>query len=419
MANVKFLIKNLRKNPSNVLVRFVNGRAFDFKRSTGILIDPKDWNNNKGKLRSTASVEDIDKKNNDLQRLKSHILDEYDDDYKKGVRIDSEWLKKTIDDYHNQSPSIDLDFLTYYGKNYIEELPSKISYAKGGSVGASEATIKKYNRVIGLIEEYEKHKRKKLKLEDIDPKFKNDFATYLRKKEGYSENYIGRVIKFVKTFCLDARANGRRVSDQLDKVKGFTKKAKFITFSEVEVKKIVEHDFSNNLVLDNARDWLVIGIYTGQRVSDFMRFTKDMIKEQDEIKTLVFTQVKTGAQTVAPIKKEIEEILEKRGGDFPKKIAEQNFNNYIKDVCEEVEIDDEVEGSLMDKKRRRKVEGVYPKYKLVSSHICRRTFATMHYGKVPTPAIMSVTGHTSEKAFLQYIGETRKEHINAFINYWS
>jgi len=39
----------------------------------------------------------------------------------------------------------------------------------------------------------------------------------------------------------------------------------------------------------------------------------------------------------------------------------------------------------------RKKHGVFAKWKLVSSHIGRRSFATNHFGKIPTPIIMAAT----------------------------
>ena len=49
--------------------------------------------------------------------------------------------------------------------------------------------------------------------------------------------------------------------------------------------------------------------------------------------------------------------------------------------------------------------GQFPKYQLLSSHDLRRSFATNHYGKIPTPILMKLTGHSRESAFLEYVGK--------------
>ena len=66
----------------------------------------------------------------------------------------------------------------------------------------------------------------------------------------------------------------------------------------------------------------------------------------------------------------------------------------------------------------RKKFGKYPKYELISSHICRRTFATNLYGKLDTLTIMKITGHQTEKQFLDYIKITPKEYAIKLKEYW-
>lgn len=52
-----------------------------------------------------------------------------------------------------------------------------------------------------------------------------------------------------------------------------------------------------------------------------------------------------------------------------------------------------------------------PKYKLVSSHTARRSFATNAYlAGVPTISIMKITGHKTESAFMKYIKISGKEN---------
>lgn len=62
--------------------------------------------------------------------------------------------------------------------------------------------------------------------------------------------------------------------------------------------------------------------------------------------------------------------------------------------------------------------GSYPKYELVSSHICRRTFATLLYGKIDTLTIMKITGHQTERQFLGYIKITPKEYAEKLKEHW-
>ena len=67
----------------------------------------------------------------------------------------------------------------------------------------------------------------------------------------------------------------------------------------------------------------------------------------------------------------------------------------------------------------RKENGIYKKWELVSTHIGRRSFATNHYGKLPTPVLMSATGHTTEKMFLAYIGKSSIDNAEILRSYWN
>ena len=61
---------------------------------------------------------------------------------------------------------------------------------------------------------------------------------------------------------------------------------------------------------------------------------------------------------------------------------------------------------------------MYSKNELVTSHIGRRSFATNNYGKIPTPLLMSATGHTTEKMFLEYIGKTETDRAMQLAEYF-
>ena len=117
-----------------------------------------------------------------------------------------------------------------------------------------------------------------------------------------------------------------------------------------------------------------------------------------------------------PLHKKVQAVLDKYKGDFPSRISDQRYNDYIKEVCKIAGINEEVQGRKqlniskdpsVQKIRRKK--GVYPKYELVTSHIGRRSFATNHYGKIPTSYLIYVTGHSSEIMFLNYIGKSNKD----------
>ena len=173
----------------------------------------------------------------------------------------------------------------------------------------------------------------------------------------------------------------------------------------------------------------MIGLWTGLRISDLLSITKKDIKDG----YLDNTNFKTNIPVTIPLHPHVKEIINKRSGELPRKITDQNFNDYIKEISEIVGFNEVVLGSkmcvmldsnnkpLLDKegnKIYRKKQGMYSKYELVTSHICRRSFATNLYGKLDTLTIMKITGHKTEKQFLSYIKITPKHHAEKLKNFW-
>ena len=152
-----------------------------------------------------------------------------------------------------------------------------------------------------------------------------------------------------------------------------------------------------------------------------IRFEKN---KEGVLKPLIeFTQKKTGKIMTIPLSSKVIEILNKRNGEFPHPISDQKYNQYIKEVCKLVGINEKVKGSKKletetDSKKYRKQSGTYEKWELVTSHIGRRSFATNYYGKIPTSFLIYVTGHSTEEMFLSYIGKSNKDIAMELTNYF-
>ncbi|MFK5959722.1 MAG: integrase, partial [Lutibacter sp.] len=53
MSTLNYLVKG-QKYYSNILIRFKNGRKFDYTASTDLKINPKNWSQAKQKVKNTA-----------------------------------------------------------------------------------------------------------------------------------------------------------------------------------------------------------------------------------------------------------------------------------------------------------------------------------------------------------------------------
>ena len=111
---------------------------------------------------------------------------------------------------------------------------------------------------------------------------------------------------------------------------------------------------------------------------------------------------------------------------LPYKISMPKFNKYIKIICEIAEVNQMTEGAIVKvieegkgNKEKRKINGIYPKWQLMSSHVCRRSFATNLYGILPTPLIMQITAHSSEKMLLNYIGKNSLDYAQQIADFYT
>lgn len=414
MASINLLLQS-KKNPAVIYIRLRDGRTLDIKAKTNYHIDPANWDEAEQRPTKKA-LKDIDNANldTDLATLKNELLKEYNKS--KGVRItDNQWLKDFIN-----PPKVEEKVEAEISDKLVDYIDTYVEFKKAD---LKKTTISKCNVIKNLLKRYQEHTKSIVYIRDVDAKFKLNFEKYCISM-GYAPNTTARNIRFIKTYCKHAKSNGIETHYQLDSIKAKYHKVENIYLDEKEIEaieKIKSKDLTEGL--ENARDWLLISCYCGQRVSDFLRFDKSMIRyeknKKGELKPLIeFTQVKTEKVMTIPLHSKIIKIMEKYDGNFPRKISDQRYNEHIKKVCELANIITPIHGTLYDHNLKEKIKKDYPKWMLVSSHIGRRSFATNNYGKIPTSFLMYITGHSTEAMFLTYIGKSNKDIAMELTNYF-
>ncbi|MGB3345088.1 MAG: phage integrase SAM-like domain-containing protein [Aequorivita sp.] len=325
MATVRYFTKRAG-NPSTILLRLRHGRKYDLTKTTELLIDSKFWNNNKGAVKQIAEFSEKVTIQKDLNELRNHVLNSFNDSYTNGQLINSDWLKTTIESFFEQNENIDFNYLVDYAEYFIKTLGNTIQ--PNGKTGVEPKTIEKYKIIINKLKEFEQCQKKRLKVTDVNMSFHKDFIYFLHNKQLLNYNTTGRYLKYVKTIVKSARDYGLKISDDIDKKEFREPKEKttFITLSESEIETIFKHDFSKTPYLENARDWLIIGVWTGARVSDLLKFTEKNIHNG----FIEYTAQKTGQKIVLPLHPQVLTILENLNGQFPRPISDQRFNDYIK-----------------------------------------------------------------------------------------
>jgi integrase len=421
MATIKYLLQS-KSSTAPIYLRLSLGKNFSPKRKTGYVFNYNKWSTKTGFPKEGNTEGKVIKIN--LKRLEAFIIEKYNIDNAKGVSITPQWLESKIDEFHGRVEPDELDYLIEYGEKFIKKLPYRIT-AKGKK-GVSKDTITKYKTIVLKLKSFQKFTTKKYLVKEVNLNFRDEFILYLTDIEKINDNTAGRYISFVKTIVLDARKNGIEINSQMNDFKGFTVKPPIITLTLDEIQKIKETNYDSDK-LNITRDWLLIGCFTGQRVSDLLRMKKSMILTIANHRLIELEQVKTKKTVQVPIHFEVEIILKKRKGHFPPlfaKAMDSNstmFNKNLKEVCKIAEINELVIGNLNNHSTNRYEKGEFPKWKFISSHTCRRSFCTNFYAQreYPTPLLMSVSGHSTETMFLEYIGKKPIDYAIQLAEIWA
>ncbi len=437
MATIYFLYRSTREQ-AQLTVRLQDhdrdNKKFQFQAKTELETSKKFWNTTRHKKRNVdaADKNKISEVNAKLSDLETFLLTKYKEQKPEAKQKD--WLKEILHEFYNPIENEDIkeknESITFWIQHVIDTAGTREN-AKGG-LGLSTSRIMSYKNLLSIFKKFQG--RKDYLIKDVDINFGKKFLQWLLIKQNYSEGYSRKKVDDLKSVCAEAEINGVEVSLQLKKVKGGkTKNSDIIYLTPLELKKIAEHPIENKGLL-NVLKWLLLGCNLGQRGNDLLNLTKDNFVSRNGLDVIELKQQKTGRNVTIPVLPTTKEIL-KEG--LPSKIAIQNFNNDLKILCESAGINEPTKGSKIvmlndkgevikkdekgkykEKGTKRKITGTFPKHELITSHVCRRTFATNQYGILPTPLIMQITAHSTEKMFLGYIGKSAMDYAQQIADFY-
>lgn len=417
MATIKFRLVS-KKDVSNIYLRILNGRKLDIQAKTNLFINKNNWHikNNLPK-QTTSENKNLTIK---LLDLKSFILKEFNNANSDGTETNKEWLTHYIDlHFERITDNIKSDLLTDAIQSIIDEAPTRKN-AKGG-IGLSTSRINAYNSLKNIITDYQNIKAYKVK--DVNISFAKDFLKYLLNTKDFKKSYALKKIADIKTVCSDADIYGIETNPQYKRIDSTQPKNENILYLTPKELKQIEDTNLINEAHANARKWLLLGCNIGQRGGDLLKLTETNFINRNGLEVIELKQQKTGKNVTIPVLETTNEIIQ---NGLPYPISIQKFNQHIKKVCEIAEINELAQGGIITvtergkgNKQKRKIDGTYPKWQLMSSHVCRRSFATNLYGILPTPLIMQITAHSSEKMLLNYIGKDSLDYAKQIADFYT
>lgn len=400
----------MRKNHSKkrISLRYCAGRNVDIVLATPFTIDPNDWDPNKEcfdiSKRKKYPKTNVDRAYNDLIDEFNLKIEEFKVNLKrfliKQENVDSKSLQSFLRTYNGKKeipktttkavmnktiPLLMTEFIEYYIKERDRDSYLHMKELSLGSVKAYRKIKEKINQI-----------NPTLKITDINDEFRKTYTIW-GKKEKYSDHYIVKNLKYIKTFVEYAKKKGLPVSTDVSNWSFREIKKDYYdpTLNDEELNIIENYEFVET-ELNIARDWLILGCHCGQRVSDLLQFTESKVTEGDFIE---FTQKKGNKKIAIYMFPTVKKIREKYNG-FPPKMTDQSFNLHIKEVAKKCGLREIIKGGKMIENR--KVVGEYEKWELITSHICRRSFVTNYRYKLGDDTMLYMTGHTTTKMLDRY-----------------
>ncbi len=406
MATIKYYTHK-PTGETKIYIRIKEGKT-DIRQSTRISIqNAKKWD---VKRQEPKDIIDLEAKATlvDLKGIiKQEIISIQQDNERSTNEINSKWLKTIILGFHNDEPVKKLDTLVAYGKYFTKSLLTKKYKKNGIEYNYKKKTIDKYKNIVRHFEEYDEYRNQTSLLSDIDLDWAKDFLEYLTDVKELAINTKGKFITRLKTILKDAQGNKKydlNINPDYRLIESFEDEVMVTYLDFEEIDKIIDKKMPDER-MQISKDWFIISCFTAQRISDLFRMNKKMIVWENGRRFISLRQFKTGQKVLIPIHFRVEEILNRYDGCFPPLLSENEQSNRsllsqnIKKVVAISGIRQKVRG------RYNGIKGVYPKWKLISNHTGRRSFACNFYNEEEwsNADIMNITGHKTESSFYKYI----------------
>ncbi len=421
MATVNFYLNSrVNKNNESLILLVFRHKDIKIQISTNEMIAKNNWD--VANAKATSKHSGYSELNNFLKKLAVDVQLSFQNfRFLKG-QIDKVVLKKTFETLLN--PNLES---VENSKPKVKE-PKKITftsfiaeYIDKQLLHKNPNTLKIYKRSLGILLEFEKEIwHKKLKFEDIDSDFYLKWVQFARKNLYFSDNTINKHTGTIKFFMNEAAHFKLHNSFSYNTKRFSTNRTEVFTIylTEKEIELIRNLDLSKEPNRRFVRDVFVIGCYTGLRFSDLYALQESDIDIENKL-IHIRNIIKTQGSLEVPILPIVEEIFKKykdeTGLFLPPRITNQKTNAYLKAVCERIPEFHKIEAFIY-KKGGKNIRYENKKYELISTHTARRSFATnMYHKKIPAYAIMAITGHKSEKAFLSYIRTTKTENASMLL----
>ena len=351
----------------------------------------KQWDANKQRVNSRYYKNGALEFNQYLERVHLEISKMYETNLKENRATTKDHLKAIVLAANNKSTS---------GLGMPSFLEAYDEFIEISSTTKQKSTISSYRNVLKHLLAFSKKTKTPLLFETINIKFEDKLRGYLFNVCGHSNNTVAKTFKILKTFMTYSFDRDYTTNLAYNKFNSIETAKEIYALSLDEVFLLLNYDFGENIHFANTRDLFCFSCFTGLRISDVSRLSRDSIKNGV---LHIFTQ-KTKDDIKIPLNKYAQEILERHlelATPLPY-VPTDKLNKSLKEIGKLLNIDEPVRKVLI-KGGEREITHV-PKYEIMTFHIARKTFITnsLILG-MQERVVREFSGHKEEKSFAKYV----------------
>ena len=242
-----------------------------------------------------------------------------------------------------------------------------------GKLSKAYNTIRNQITIKNFLYEFQIKKDYKIEFDSINDLFFEDLSKYCFFEKKIKNNYFAKIIAVLKTMMRWAIKKGYASNINFENLKAQEHDIDIIYLTYDELMNLYSYEFETER-LSHVRDFYCMGCFTGLRFSDLEKLHLANISEDH----IVLSIQKTKTQNHAiKLNKFAKAILDKYKGTIYEplpRISSQKFNEYIKECCEQAEINQSFTIHWFVGNIKKSL--TQPKYKFITSHTARKTFIT-------------------------------------------
>ena len=403
--NIRYNLRDKQDKDKTAILMVVRHFQKTLKWATGLHTSPTAWNPKTNRPKA-GQLPHVRERLNQLEAIAEKILS-------TAGYLTQKDFAKLLNEATGKIEASKTPYLLAFIRQYCEENERKALKSTATTLFnfVTKSKVERWGEI-----NFDKAKSSDILFDTLDWNFREKFYRYCLDC-GLSTSYTQAKLKHLAQFINEGRKRGHH-SNSISIESGFqdvkqVAKQLPVTLTLEELNRLASLELSGQD--EKVRDMFLIGVFTGQRYSDYSSIKPNQIKgggvffRQQKTKALVEIDLDMFGGLVP---KSLGDLLVKYGNQSPTLTRGGNgsvvFNRSIKFLCRRAGITTKVEW-ITTNGGTIKTE-MLEKWQVVSSHCCRRSFATL-WAKMGLPLadIASATGHTTEKQLMEYVGLTHEE----------